>query len=178
MPLASSALATASSARPPAADTAPLSGSPGERQDAVFMRLALYLARQGAPAPNPHVGAVVVQAGQIVGVGHHERAGEAHAEALALTRAGARARGGTLYVTLEPCNHHGRTPPCVDAILASGLRRVVIGCADANPHVCGGGADALRRAGLEVTLGPWTAEAEQLIAGWTAELRPPPAPTR
>jgi len=162
MPLASSALATGS----------------GARHDAHFMRLALELARQGTPAPNPHVGAVVVQAGQIVGVGHHERAGQAHAEALALTRAGARARGGTLYVTLEPCNHHGRTPPCVDAILASGVRRVVIGCADANPHVRGGGADALRRAGLEVTLGPWTAEAEQLIAEWTAGLQAPPAPTR
>jgi diaminohydroxyphosphoribosylaminopyrimidine deaminase / 5-amino-6-(5-phosphoribosylamino)uracil reductase len=161
MSLASSALAPAS----------------GARHDAVFMRLALSLARQGAPAPNPHVGAVVVQAGQIVGVGHHERAGEAHAEALALTRAGAHARGATLYVTLEPCNHHGRTPPCVDAILASGVRRVVIGCADVNPHVRGGGADALRRAGIEVTLGPWAAEAEQLIAEWTAGLQVPTAPT-
>jgi diaminohydroxyphosphoribosylaminopyrimidine deaminase/5-amino-6-(5-phosphoribosylamino)uracil reductase len=158
MPLASRALATRS----------------GARDDALFMRLALELARQGTPAPNPHVGAVVVQAGQIVGVGHHERAGQAHAEALALTRAGAGARGGTLYVTLEPCNHHGRTPPCVDAILASGVRRVVIGCADANPHVRGGGADALRRAGLEVTLGPCTAEAEQLIAEWTAGLSASP----
>jgi SsuE family FMN reductase len=155
-------------------DASTLAARSGARDDALFMRLALELARQGTPAPNPHVGAVVVQAGQIVGVGHHQRAGEAHAEALALTRAGARARGGTLYVTLEPCNHHGRTPPCVDAILASGVRRVVIGCADANPHVRGGGADALRRAGLEVTLGPCTAEAEQLIAEWTAGLSASP----
>src|SRR4051812_23442022 len=93
---------------------------PGANDD-VFMHMALELGRRGSPAPNPHVGAVVVSAGEVVGVGHHERAGEAHAEALALTRAGARARGGVLYVTLEPCNHHGRTPPCVDAILTSGV---------------------------------------------------------
>jgi diaminohydroxyphosphoribosylaminopyrimidine deaminase / 5-amino-6-(5-phosphoribosylamino)uracil reductase len=138
--------------------------------DEVFMHMALELGRQGSPAPNPHVGAVVVSAGEVVGVGHHERAGEAHAEALALTRAGARARGGVLYVTLEPCNHHGRTPPCVDAILASGVRRVVIGCPDPNPHVQGGGAEALRRAGIEVSHGPWTEQAERLIAGWRAQL--------
>lgn len=169
MPLASPAVESPALARAARA----LPPSSGERHDALFMRLAISLARRGTPAPNPHVGAVVVQAGRIVGVGHHERAGEAHAEALALTRAGARARGATLYVTLEPCNHHGRTPPCVDAILTSGVRRVVIGCADANPHVRGGGADALRRAGLEVTIGPWSAEAEQLIADWTRALAAP-----
>jgi diaminohydroxyphosphoribosylaminopyrimidine deaminase/5-amino-6-(5-phosphoribosylamino)uracil reductase len=141
-----------------------------EASDDVFMRMALELGRQGSPAPNPHVGAVVVQAGVVVGVGHHERAGEAHAEALALRRAGARARGGVLYVTLEPCNHHGRTPPCVDAILASGVRRVVIGCADPNPDVLGGGAEALRRAGIEVDEGPCTEDAERLIATWRARL--------
>jgi diaminohydroxyphosphoribosylaminopyrimidine deaminase/5-amino-6-(5-phosphoribosylamino)uracil reductase len=138
--------------------------------DHVFMRMALELGRQGSPAPNPHVGAVVVCAGEVVGVGHHERAGEAHAEALALTRAGARARGGVLYVTLEPCNHHGRTPPCVDAILASGVRRVVIGCLDPNPHVHGGGAEALRRAGVQVDHGAWAQPAERLIADWRAQL--------
>ncbi|HTV21754.1 MAG TPA: bifunctional diaminohydroxyphosphoribosylaminopyrimidine deaminase/5-amino-6-(5-phosphoribosylamino)uracil reductase RibD [Polyangiaceae bacterium] len=139
--------------------------------DTAFMQLALRHGRQGSPAPNPHVGAVVVQGGDVIGVGHHERAGEAHAEALALERAGADARGGTLYVTLEPCNHHGRTPPCVDAILASGVRRVVIGCADPNPHVAGGGADALRRAGVEVCVGPCAAEAEELIAAWARSIR-------
>jgi diaminohydroxyphosphoribosylaminopyrimidine deaminase / 5-amino-6-(5-phosphoribosylamino)uracil reductase len=137
-----------------------------------FMHMALELGRQGSPAPNPHVGAVVVAAGQVVGTGHHERAGEAHAEALALARAGSLARGGVLYVTLEPCNHHGRTPPCVDAILASGVRRVVIGCADPNPHVQGGGAEALRRAGIEVSYGAWTEDAEALIAAWLEQLGP------
>jgi len=143
----------------------------GEAADATFMQFALRVGRQGTPAPNPHVGAVVVQRGEIVGVGHHARAGEAHAEALALERAGASARGATLYVTLEPCNHHGRTPPCVDAVLASGVQRVVIGCADPNPHVAGGGAEALRRAGIEVSYGAWRAEAEELIAEWRAGLR-------
>jgi len=140
------------------------------RDDHAFMRLALELGKRGTPAPNPHVGAVVVRFGQVVGEGHHERAGTAHAEALALTRAGARARGATLYVTLEPCNHHGRTPPCVDAILESGVRRVVIGCPDPNPHVAGGGAEALRRAGIEVVYGPGRAEAAALIEPWRAVL--------
>jgi diaminohydroxyphosphoribosylaminopyrimidine deaminase / 5-amino-6-(5-phosphoribosylamino)uracil reductase len=148
-------------------------GTSLEATDASFMQLALRVGQQGTPAPNPHVGAVVVQHGAIVAVGHHERAGEAHAEALALLRAGPSARGGTLYVTLEPCNHHGRTPPCVDAILASGVRRVVIGCADPNPHVRGGGAEALRRAGIDVDDGPWRDAAQQLIAAWTARLRSP-----
>lgn len=142
--------------------------------DEVFMRRALALGRRGTPAPNPHVGAVVVQGALIVGEGHHERAGEPHAEALALARAGDRARGATLYVTLEPCNHHGRTPPCVHAILRSGVRRVVIGCPDPNPHVKGGGAAALRRAGIDVTYGPCAAEARRLIARWTQTLRATP----
>jgi diaminohydroxyphosphoribosylaminopyrimidine deaminase/5-amino-6-(5-phosphoribosylamino)uracil reductase len=136
------------------------------------MRRALELGARGTPAPNPHVGAVVVRAGRIVGEGHHERAGTAHAEALALQRAGARARGATLYVTLEPCNHHGRTPPCVDAILASRVHRVVIGCPDPNPHVQGGGAQALRRAGIQVEYTPGQAEAKALIEPWLATLEP------
>ncbi|HWO10870.1 MAG TPA: bifunctional diaminohydroxyphosphoribosylaminopyrimidine deaminase/5-amino-6-(5-phosphoribosylamino)uracil reductase RibD [Polyangiaceae bacterium] len=140
--------------------------------DTSFMRLALELGTHGAPAPNPHVGAVVVRDGRVVGVGYHERAGTAHAEALALERAGTRARGATLYVTLEPCNHHGRTPPCVDAILASGVRRVVIGCPDPNPHVAGGGAAALRSAGIEVVDGPCRREAAALIEPWRAMLAP------
>jgi diaminohydroxyphosphoribosylaminopyrimidine deaminase / 5-amino-6-(5-phosphoribosylamino)uracil reductase len=140
------------------------------RDDATFMRRALELGARGTPAPNPHVGAVVVRAGRVVGEGHHERAGAAHAEALAIQRAGALAHGATLYVTLEPCNHHGRTPPCVDAILQSGIRRVVIGCPDPNPHVQGGGAQALRRAGIEVTYGPHQTEATQLIQPWLATL--------
>jgi diaminohydroxyphosphoribosylaminopyrimidine deaminase/5-amino-6-(5-phosphoribosylamino)uracil reductase len=138
--------------------------------DTAFMRLALELARQGAPAPNPHVGAVVVQGDEVVGVGHHERAGAEHAEALAIRRAGALAHGSTLYVTLEPCNHHGRTPPCVDAILISGIRRVVIGCPDPNPHVQGGGAEALRHAGVDVEYGPCRSEAGAIIDAWRKTL--------
>jgi diaminohydroxyphosphoribosylaminopyrimidine deaminase / 5-amino-6-(5-phosphoribosylamino)uracil reductase len=145
----------------------------GMPSDAVFMALALEVGRRGTPAPNPHVGAVVVSCGKLISEGHHERAGEPHAEALALDRAGPLARGATLYVTLEPCNHHGRTPPCVDAILRSGVARVVIGCADPNPHVAGGGARALRRAGIEVAYGPWQEDASRLIASWQAALETP-----
>jgi diaminohydroxyphosphoribosylaminopyrimidine deaminase / 5-amino-6-(5-phosphoribosylamino)uracil reductase len=134
------------------------------------MCLALEVARRATPAPNPQVGAVVVSSGRVVSEGHHERAGGPHAEVLALDRAGALARGATLYVTLEPCNHHGRTPPCVDAILRSGVARVVIGCPDPNPHVAGGGARALRRAGVDVVYGPWEADALRLIAPWQAAL--------
>lgn len=140
------------------------------RGDVELMRLALEVGRLGAPAPNPHVGAIVVRAGRVISVGHHERAGAAHAEALALARAGGLARGATLFVTLEPCNHYGRTPPCVAAILASGVRRVVIGCPDPNPHVQGGGAEALRRAGVEVSLGACESEAAELIAPWRRTL--------
>jgi diaminohydroxyphosphoribosylaminopyrimidine deaminase / 5-amino-6-(5-phosphoribosylamino)uracil reductase len=138
--------------------------------DATFMQRALSLARQGAPAPNPHVGAVVVRHERVVGEGHHERAGGAHAEVVALERAGELARGATLYVTLEPCNHQGRTPPCVDALLRSGIARVVIGCADPNPFVSGGGAEGLRRAGIQVEYGPCNAEALDLIEPWRATL--------
>lgn len=145
--------------------------APAPSWDELFMRRAIAVGRRGTPAPNPHVGAVVVCRGEIVGEGHHERAGGAHAEALALARAGSLARGGTLYVTLEPCNHHGRTPPCVDAVLRSGVQRVVIGCRDPNPHVAGGGADALRRAGVHVEYGPCEEEATSLIAGWCNTLQ-------
>lgn len=151
----------------PAGVAAPVGGA---ARDLDFMRRALELGARGSPAPNPHVGAVVVHDGHIIGEGHHERAGAPHAEALALERAGAAAHGATLYVTLEPCNHHGRTPPCVDAILASGVRRVVFGCPDPNPHVHGGGAEALRRAGVEVSHGPCRSEARALIEPWLATL--------
>ena len=136
--------------------------------DEVLMRRALLLAQGGQPAPNPRVGAVLVQAGSIVGSGFHARAGGPHAEVVALREAGKRARGGTLYVTLEPCNHQGRTPPCVDALLAAGVARVVIGCLDPNPRVAGGGAARLAKAGVVVDFGPWQAEARALIAEWAA----------
>jgi diaminohydroxyphosphoribosylaminopyrimidine deaminase/5-amino-6-(5-phosphoribosylamino)uracil reductase len=136
--------------------------------DSSLMGVALDEARKAVPSPNPPVGAVVVSPeGHIVGRAFHLRAGEDHAEALALVHAGDAARGGTLYVTLEPCNHQGRTPPCVDAVLASGIKRVVIGALDPNPGVTGGGAQRLSNAGIEVEVGVRAAEARALIAPWT-----------
>jgi diaminohydroxyphosphoribosylaminopyrimidine deaminase/5-amino-6-(5-phosphoribosylamino)uracil reductase len=119
------------------------------------MRRALALAERGRglTSPNPIVGAVVVQNSEIVGEGFHARAGGPHAEIVALEAAGARARGATLYVTLEPCNHAGRTPPCVAAIFAAGVTRVVAAAADPNPFVTGGGAAALRERGVAVMTG-------------------------
>jgi diaminohydroxyphosphoribosylaminopyrimidine deaminase/5-amino-6-(5-phosphoribosylamino)uracil reductase len=133
-------------------------------EDERFMRIALEVARRGSPAPNPHVGAAIVRDGLLVEVGHHERAGQAHAERHALSLAQDRAVGATLYVTLEPCNHHGRTPPCVDAIVKAGISRVVIGCLDPNLNVAGGGAARLARLGIGVRMGVCQAEAEALIA--------------
>jgi diaminohydroxyphosphoribosylaminopyrimidine deaminase/5-amino-6-(5-phosphoribosylamino)uracil reductase len=115
---------------------------------------ALALAERGRSTthPNPVVGAVVVAGGEIVGEGWHERAGGPHAEVVALEAAGERARGSTLYVTLEPCAHHGRTPPCVDAVLAAGVGRVVVGAADPNPETDGRGFALLRAGGIEVEM--------------------------
>ncbi|MFH1135941.1 MAG: bifunctional diaminohydroxyphosphoribosylaminopyrimidine deaminase/5-amino-6-(5-phosphoribosylamino)uracil reductase RibD [Pseudomonadota bacterium] len=123
--------------------------------DEKWMALALGEARKawGRTSPNPMVGAVVVKDGKVMAKGFHARAGAAHAEAAALKKAGERARGADLYVTLEPCNHHGRTPPCTEAVLASGASRVIIGQMDPNPHVAGGGAEYLRSRGLAVTTG-------------------------
>ena len=135
------------------------------------MRRALELARQGwgQTAPNPMVGAVVVQDGRIVGEGYHARYGEAHAEPRALAAAGERARGATLYVTLEPCAHTGKTPPCVDAIQHAGIAHVVVAMADPNP-VAAGGADKLRAAGLDVRVGLLEAEARELNAAYVHAL--------
>ena len=135
------------------------------------MTVALSLARRGEPAPNPAVGAVVVRRGEVVGLGYHARAGQAHAEIVALQAAGPLAAGATLYVSLEPCNHFGRTPPCVDAIERAKVRRVVIGCADPNAFVLGGGAQRLRELGLEVVIGVCAKEAEELIEPWVRSLR-------
>ncbi len=132
-----------------------------------WMQRALTEAKAGYPSPNPHVGAVVAAGETLVAVGHHERAGEDHAEVAALKAAGGGAKGATLYVTLEPCNHEGRTGPCTQAILRAGIKRVVIGCADPNPNVQGGGIDFLRANGVEVIIGPWTRDAEKAIAPWT-----------
>lgn len=135
------------------------------RTDIRFMRRALQLARLGwgRVAPNPLVGAVVVQDGEIIGEGWHPWHGAPHAEPIALAEAGERARGATLYVTLEPCRHTGQTPPCTDAILASGIARVVYAVADPNP-LAAGGANQLIDAGVAVTGGVLEAEAAELNA--------------
>ena len=144
-----------------------MSASKAEDADSKWMKKALEEGRKGHPSPNPHVGSILVANGELVASGHHERAGEDHAEVAALKAAGIKATGGTLYVTLEPCNHHGRTPPCTDAIIAAKLARVVVGCRDPNPHVDGGGIDKLREAGVDVKVGVCEEEARKLIAPWT-----------
>ncbi len=123
--------------------------------DEKYMRMALGLAVKGAGyvSPNPMVGAVVVKDDRVVGSGYHQALGGPHAEVNAIDDAGERARGATIYVTLEPCNHHGRTPPCTEKILAAGIRRVVVAMADPNPHVAGGGNEFLKSRGLDVTCG-------------------------
>jgi diaminohydroxyphosphoribosylaminopyrimidine deaminase / 5-amino-6-(5-phosphoribosylamino)uracil reductase len=131
-----------------------------------WMREALALAArgEGRTAPNPPVGAVLVARGRRIGAGWHRRAGGAHAEVLALRKAGDAARGATLYVTLEPCSTQGRTPPCVDALIAAGVARVVAAVRDPNPRHRGRGLRRLRAAGLDVRTGVLRAEAQQLIA--------------
>jgi diaminohydroxyphosphoribosylaminopyrimidine deaminase / 5-amino-6-(5-phosphoribosylamino)uracil reductase len=134
------------------------------RQDQAYMELALGLAAQGRgfTAPNPMVGAVVVREGSIVGRGYHQRVGEAHAEVNALNKAGEAAKGATLYVTLEPCNHTGRTPPCTRRVVEAGIKRVVVAMLDPNPDVTGGGCQLLKANGLEVVSGVCEAEARAL----------------
>ena len=135
--------------------------------DGAWMRRALALAERGwgQTAPNPMVGAVVVRDGAVVGEGWHPRYGEPHAEVHALRSAGEGARGATLYVTLEPCNHHGKTPPCTDAILAAGIRRVVAAVPDPSP-IARGGADRLRGEGVDVLLGVEESAARELNAAF------------
>lgn len=134
------------------------------RTDDDYMALALALAEKGAGyvSPNPMVGAVVVKNGQVVGRGYHQAVGKAHAEVNALQDAGEKAEGATLYVTLEPCNHTGRTPPCTEKILASGIKKVVVAMNDPNPHVTGGGNERLRAEGIEVITGVCEAHAAKL----------------
>ena len=138
---------------------------PGAVRDVTHMRRALSLARQGwgRTAPNPMVGAVVVRDDAIVGEGFHAEYGGPHAEVVALRAAGGQARGATVYVTLEPCAHHGKTPPCADALIAAGIARVVIAAADPNPAAMGGAA-RLRAAGIEVVTGVERDEACELNA--------------
>ena len=136
--------------------------------DAHFMARALELARKGqyTTHPNPRVGCVIVQGGQIVGEGWHERAGEPHAEVHALRAAGEQARGATAYVTLEPCSHHGRTPPCADALVNAGVARVVAAMQDPNPEVAGRGLQRLAQAGIATESGVLEGEARKLNQGF------------
>lgn len=138
-----------------------------EARDEELMRRALALAERGwgQTAPNPMVGAVIVRDGNIVGEGWHEIYGGAHAEVNALTRAGDRAQGATAYVTLEPCNHTGKTPPCVDALIAADIARVVVAAPDPGTG-SGGGAERLREAGVDVRVGVLEAEARELNASF------------
>lgn len=151
----------------PGATSADEAGPERERGEAdrAHMRRALSLATQGwgQTAPNPMVGAVVVRDGRVVGEGWHARFGDAHAEVAALAEAGESARGATVYVTLEPCAHHGKTPPCVDALVAAGVTRVVVGARDPNP-VARGGVERLRAAGIDVDVGVEAAAARELDA--------------
>jgi diaminohydroxyphosphoribosylaminopyrimidine deaminase/5-amino-6-(5-phosphoribosylamino)uracil reductase len=140
--------------------------------DRGFMARALGLAEQGlfTTTPNPRVGCVIVRDGEAVGEGFHERAGAPHAEANALAAAGDRAAGATVYTTLEPCSHHGRTPPCADALIAARVRRVVAAMGDPNPKVAGAGFARLRAAGVEVASGLLEDEARELNIGFVSRL--------
>jgi len=141
--------------------------------DRFAMQRALTLAARGLEStdPNPRVGCVIAQRGRIIAEGWHERAGEAHAEVVALRAAGAQARGADVYITLEPCSHHGRTPPCVEALAAARVARVVYAMADPNPQVDGRGAAALAAAGIEVAAGLLGPEAAELNAGFVKRMR-------
>lgn len=141
--------------------------------DEHYMARALELARRGrfTTMPNPNVGCVIVRDGEVVGEGWHQRAGEPHAEVHALRMAGEKARGATAYVTLEPCSHHGRTPPCCDALIAAGVKRVVAAMQDPNPQVAGRGLHRLQQAGIEVSHGLMMPEAEALNRGFLKRMR-------
>ncbi len=145
----------------------------GNAADREHMRAALALARRGLGNtwPNPAVGCVLVRSGRVVGRGWTAPDGRPHAETVALAQAGDLARGATAYVTLEPCSHHGRTPPCADALVAAGVARVVVACGDPDPRVDGRGVAALRAAGIEVVVGLMAEKAEALQAGFLARVR-------
>jgi diaminohydroxyphosphoribosylaminopyrimidine deaminase/5-amino-6-(5-phosphoribosylamino)uracil reductase len=134
------------------------------------MSLAIAEAKRGRTSPNPRVGAAIVRNGEIIATGHHRKAGEAHAEVDAMARTTGPLSGATLYVTLEPCNHQGRTGPCTSAIIEAGIGRVVIGCRDPEPHVPGA-INRLERAGITVEVGLLEAECTALIADFTKHIR-------
>ncbi len=134
-----------------------------------FMLRALALAEKarGRTSPNPLVGAVLIKNGKIIAEGFHEKAGKDHAEIVAIKKARANAKGATLYITLEPCSHHGKTPPCADAVIEAGIAKVVIATPDPNPLVSGKGIARLKKAGLTVMVGLLQKEARQLNEGWS-----------
>ncbi|WP_180170181.1 bifunctional diaminohydroxyphosphoribosylaminopyrimidine deaminase/5-amino-6-(5-phosphoribosylamino)uracil reductase RibD [Acinetobacter sp. YH12027] len=138
------------------------------QQHQQWMRRAIALAQQGqySTRPNPNVGCVIVKDGQLVGEGFHPKAGQPHAEVFAMRDAGESARGATAYVTLEPCAHYGRTPPCAKGLVEAGVAQVVVACPDPNPLVAGKGVQILRDAGIEVITGICEAEAHQLNLGF------------
>ncbi|MGW8247067.1 MAG: bifunctional diaminohydroxyphosphoribosylaminopyrimidine deaminase/5-amino-6-(5-phosphoribosylamino)uracil reductase RibD [Acidiferrobacterales bacterium] len=136
--------------------------------DFAYMARAIQLAKLGnfTAHPNPRVGCVIVKDQEIIAEGWHQKTGEPHAEAIALAAAGDQARGATVYVTLEPCSHTGRTPPCADALIGAGVSRVVVGMQDPNPSVAGSGVERLRNAGIEVSLGVLEEAARKLNPGF------------
>ncbi len=139
-------------------------GTMNTNQHAHYLSLALHLAAEGrySVSPNPMVGCVIVKNNHIVGQGYHQRAGDAHAEVIALQQAKENAQGATAYVTLEPCCHHGKTPPCTHALIAAGIKEVYVACSDPNPLVAGKGISDLRAAGIRVQVGILQEEARQL----------------
>jgi diaminohydroxyphosphoribosylaminopyrimidine deaminase/5-amino-6-(5-phosphoribosylamino)uracil reductase len=140
--------------------------------DSQWMAQALHLAERGlwTTSPNPRVGCVLVRDGKLIGEGWHERAGEPHAEVHALRAAGSAAHGATAYITLEPCSHHGRTPPCADALIEARVKRVVVATQDPNPLVAGQGVARLRAAGIDVECGLMEAAARELNIGFFSRM--------
>ena len=146
---------------------------PFSPQDVAFMQLALDLAKQGefTTTPNPSVGCVLVKDGKVVGKGFHAKAGEPHAEVMALREAGEKARGATAYVTLEPCSHFGRTPPCAKGLVEAGVSKVIAAMCDPNPQVAGKGLQILSDAGIQSAVGLLEENAEQLNKGFLKRMR-------
>ena len=146
---------------------------PFSPQDVAFMQLALDLAKQGefTTTPNPSVGCVLVKDGKVVGKGFHVKAGEPHAEVMALREAGEKARGATAYVTLEPCSHFGRTPPCAKGLVEAGVSKVIAAMCDPNPQVAGKGLQILTEAGIQSAVGLLEENAEQLNKGFLKRMR-------
>ena len=146
---------------------------PFSPQDVAFMQLALDLAKQGefTTTPNPSVGCVLVKDGEVVGKGFHAKAGEPHAEVMALREAGEKARGATAYVTLEPCSHFGRTPPCAKGLVEAGVSKVIAAMCDPNPQVAGKGLQILTDAGIQSAVGLLEENAEQLNKGFLKRMR-------